>query len=104
MISETNGGNITHAPQYYCALAVLGRFFGIGVIQLPGWPGDYAKRPGDQVERFGLRKLAGHDQYNVVRLIIFFVKRLQIVDRNPLDVAAIADGGFSVVVPVVSSR
>ena len=52
-------------------------------------------------QRFGLVELARHDEHDIVRLVILPVERAQVFDRHTLDVAAVADGCFSVVVPIV---
>ena len=83
------------------AFAVLRRFLGVGGIEL-------ARRFRDRAEVFfhegeGLRllELAGHDQHDVIRLIILLVKGLQVVDGHAFDVGPAADGGLAVVVPFV---
>ena len=45
--------------------------------------------------------LPGHDEHGVVRLVVLPVEGLQVFDGHALDVAAVADRGLAVVVPVV---
>ena len=54
-----------------------------------------------QGKRLGFLELAGDDQDDVVGLIVLAVEGLQVVDRHALDVGAVADGRFAVVVPLV---
>ena len=86
------------------AFAVLRRLLGVGGIEL-------ARRFRYRTEVFfhegeGLRllELAGHDQHDVIRLIILLVEGLEVFDGHAFDVGPAADGGLAVVVPFVGRR
>ncbi len=64
-------------------------------------PGDRAEGVDDEGERLRLVELAGHQQHRVVGLVIHPVERLEVLLLHVLDVAAVADGGSPVAVPVV---
>ena len=87
------------------ALAVLGRLLGVGVARACrlGF-GIEPKYFSDKRERLGLVELAGDDEHAVVGLVVLLVEGLQVFDRHALDVGAVADGGFAVVVPLVGGR
>ena len=101
VIRDTNRTIIADAPQGDFALAVLRRFLGPGGVEFAGGAGDRAKIFLHQRQRLGFIKLAGNDEHNVVRLVKLFVKGPQVLDGNTLDIAAVADGLFAVVVPFV---
>ena len=62
---------------------------------------DGAERFGDPRQRLRRVEFAGDEQHRVVGLVVGAVERLQILDAHVLDVAAVADGGAAVAVPVV---
>src|ERR1041384_84259 len=91
VISQAYGGNIADAPQNHGPFTVLRRLFGVGAVELAGGGGGHSEMFLNEIERFGFFELAGDDQDDVVRLIELLVKRLQILNRNALDIAAVAD-------------
>ncbi len=62
---------------------------------------DAPERLRDERERLLRVELAGDEQHRVVGLVVHVVEALQVRDRHVLDVAAVADRGARVGVPVV---
>ena len=54
----------------------------------------------DQGHRLGRVELARNHQHAIIGLVILAIELLQLVDRHALDVGAVADRRFAVVVPV----
>ena len=104
VVSDADHADVPDAPQRHQPLAVLWRLLGPGGLQLARRAGQAAEVLRDQGQRLGLVELARHDQHDVVRLVVLLVERLKVLDRHALDVAAVADRGLAVVVPVVGHR
>ena len=101
MIGHADRADRADAAQRDRAFAVLRRLLGVGGVELARRLGDRAEVFFDEGEGLRLLELAGHDQHDVIGLIILLVKGLQVLDRHALDVGAVADGGLAVVVPFV---
>ena len=101
MIGHTDSANLANAPQGHQSFTILRRLLGPGVVQLAFRPRDRTKILLHQPKRFGLLELARDHEHDIIGLVILPVERPQVFDRHTLDVAAVADGGFSVVVPLV---
>ena len=93
--------DIAAAPHAKAALAILGRLDGPELRQLARGFRDRAKRMRDPAQRLRRIEFAGDQQHGIIRLIVGAVERLQIPDLDVLDVAAIADRGAAVAVPIV---
>ena len=102
MVNGAHQADLADAAQHHGALAVLGRFLGVGFLQASCRPGQHAEVPGDQRQGPGLVEMPGDDEESVVGLIILAIKGLQTLDGHPFDIAAVADGRFAVVVPLIS--
>ena len=101
MIEQTDQSDIADAAQGHNSLAVLGRLFGVSRGQLALRAGQGAKVLVDIFERLLLSELSGHHEHGIIGLVEPLVEGPQAVDRNPLDIRAVADGGLAVVVPFV---
>src|SRR5436189_4902343 len=102
MVGDTDSANVADAAQRDGALTILRRLLGPGRAQFARRPGDRAEILLYPAERFRFFKFPGDDKYNIIRLIILPVEFTEILDRYAFDIAAIADGGLSIVMPIVS--
>ena len=100
MIEQTDQSDIADTAQGHNSLAVLGRLFGVSRGQLALRTG-HAKVLVDIFERLPLSELSGHHEHGIVGLVEPLVEGPQAVNRNPLDIRAVADGGLAVIVPFV---
>jgi uncharacterized membrane protein YtjA (UPF0391 family) len=69
-------------PQRDLALAILGRLFGVGGLELSRRRRNDARRLLHERERPGFVKLAGYDQDDVVGLVVRLVEGLQVPHRE----------------------
>ncbi len=93
--------HVALAADLELALAVLRGLHRPELGELAGGLRDLAERAGDEGERLRLVELAGHEEHRVVGLVVHPVERLEVLLLHVLDVAAVADGGAAVGVPVV---
>ena len=105
VIHQPDQRDVADAPQDDGALAVLRRFLGVRFVQHGASGALMApKYLRNVAERLGLVELPGHDQQDVVGLIVLAVEGLQAVDRHAFDVGAVAHRGVAVVVPFIRGR
>jgi hypothetical protein len=95
--------NVADPPQGYRALAVLGRFGGVGLVQPVGAASvrgrNSAKLLLDQSHRPLWVEAARDHEDRVVGLVVFPVERPQTFHGHVLDVSAVPDGRVAIVVP-----
>ena len=101
MIGHAHRAHIADAAQSHHSLTILGRLLRVSVVQFALGPRDGAEILLHQIQRFGLLETAGDDQHNIIGLVKLFVESAQVFNRHPLDIAAIANRGFAIVVPFV---
>ena len=95
---------VAHAPEGYVRSPSWVGSIAVGRLQNPCWARNSAEILVDQRQRFGFVNFAGYDQNGIIGLVVFLVKCLKVIDGHFLNVGAVADGRFAVVVPQVSGR
>ena len=104
MIHRSEVLGVCDTPNRRDAIPVLRRLDGISQWQRGLGSSQNSKVLLDPLQRFVLVEVTRDDQHGIVGPIILAVKRTQTIDRDPLDIAAVADGGLSIVVPLISCR
>ena len=99
--TANDGLDVANAAKDDGALAFLGGFGCVRLLEYAIGLGQSADGGSNHGEGLGLIELAGNDEVGVVRLVILFVEDGQIFHGNSLNIGAIADDGFAVVVEVV---
>ena len=95
---------VCHTSDRCDPIPVLRRLDGISQRQWGLGSGQDSKVLLNPLQRFVLIEITRDDQHGIVGSIVLAVKRPQAIDRDPLDIAAVADRGFSIVVPLISCR
>ncbi len=104
VVDESGHADRADAAQHHVMIAVLGRLLGPGRRQDARRLRDRGVVLDDQAERLFRIEIARDEQHDVIGLIPLVVEGLQVLDRHALDVAAVANGGLRVVVPLVGGR
>ena len=91
-----------YAAKHNGALAILRWLFGIGRIESSSWFGNRTKILGYVLQCLGFFELASDNQNDVVRLIVFAIEILKVIDWHSFDIGPVADGALAIVVPFVS--
>ncbi len=90
------------AAQDHFTLALLSGLHGVGLGDDAIGPGNLAQGVCDEGECLGLVELAGDYDVGIVGLVVLLVENCEVGDGNTLNVAAVADDAFAVVVEVES--
>src|SRR5437660_12882121 len=101
MISNADRSHVTNAAKSHGSLAILRRLLGVSIVQLPFGTRDGAEIFLHQREGFRLVELASDHEHDVIGLVELLVKGAQVIDWHALDVAAVANGRFAVVMPLI---
>ncbi len=100
-ITEQYQLHVTLAAHGEIAFAILRRFDGPERRQHALGLRDRAEGLADPGQRLRRIEFASHQQHRVIGLVVGMVEGLQVLDADVLDVAAVADGGTAVGMPVV---
>ena len=93
--------NVSDAAKGDETLAFLGGLHGVGLCEHARRPGQCAEGLGDHGQRLGWVELSRDDEIGVVGLVVLVIEDREILNRHALDVGAVADDGFAIVVEVV---
>src|SRR4030095_1179091 len=85
-----------------CTLAVLCWLYRVDLLQCSCGSRNRPKIGCNELKCLRWIKLPGHQQYRIVRLIVFTIESLQSFNRHIFDVAARADWQIRIVMPIVS--
>ena len=93
--------NVSDAAQGDETLAFLGGLDGVGLGEHSLGPGQCAEGLGDHGQRLGWVELSRDDEVGVVGLVVLVIEGREVCDGHTLDVGAVANDGFSIVMEVV---